>query len=271
MFGTEQKTVTRCMRMEEKTNNPFVVVYDWMVTEFGVSKAYLYALLYGLADGGEVYCSIKYLARRANASERQIIRVLNSLEKDGYIKKSSNGKRNKYILQNSPFLNAHIHDKMSPTDMFQVTKCHVTHDKMSPEYMTKCHVIRDKMSCDPYVDNKVIIKYDNKAIRKEREKEKELENAISQFIDFRKKIKKPMTDHAVELLRKKLDELADNDTDKIKILEQSVLHGLTGVYALDRPQPAANRNKANKDNVGFEPSYDMDKIKERIKDNTDIF
>ena len=59
------------------------------------------------------------------------------------------------------------------------------------------------------------------------------ETAIEQFKEFRKSIKKPMTDKAVELLLKKLDSLAgDNEQKKIAILDQSIFHGWQGVFAL---------------------------------------
>lgn len=56
--------------------------------------------------------------------------------------------------------------------------------------------------------------------------------SLESFIEFRKKIKKPMTDKAVVLLLNKLDKLASNDEDKIAILEQSILHGWQSVYEL---------------------------------------
>jgi hypothetical protein len=60
-----------------------------------------------------------------------------------------------------------------------------------------------------------------------------LEKAIEDFKDFRKKIKAPMTEQAVKLLREKLVKLAgDNEDLMIRILEQSILYGWKGVFAL---------------------------------------
>jgi hypothetical protein len=67
-----------------------------------------------------------------------------------------------------------------------------------------------------------------------------LERAIDDFVEFRKKIKKPMTDHAVELLREKLSKLADNDTDRIAILEQSIVNGWQGVFELKQDKSRAS-------------------------------
>jgi len=59
-----------------------------------------------------------------------------------------------------------------------------------------------------------------------------LETAIEDFIKFRKKIKNAMTDKAIELLKIELSKLTDNDTDKIAIIEQSILNGWKGVFPL---------------------------------------
>lgn len=59
------------------------------------------------------------------------------------------------------------------------------------------------------------------------------EKAVEDFKDFRKKIGKPMTDHAVGLLRGNLKKLAgDDESLKIAIIEQSIFNGWQGVFAL---------------------------------------
>lgn len=59
-----------------------------------------------------------------------------------------------------------------------------------------------------------------------------LNNAVLAFVEFRKKIKKPMTEHAVDLLVRKLDVLANCTADKVEILNQSIINGWAGVYEL---------------------------------------
>lgn len=60
----------------------------------------------------------------------------------------------------------------------------------------------------------------------------ELNQAILSFIDFRKSIKKPMTDHAVDLLIKKLNEMSPSIEDQIEIINQSIMNGWQGVFPL---------------------------------------
>jgi len=55
------------------------------------------------------------------------------------------------------------------------------------------------------------------------------------FIDMRKAIKKPMTEKAMELAIKKLNELAPNDFEKQRqILNQSVFNGWQGLFPLKK-------------------------------------
>lgn len=63
-----------------------------------------------------------------------------------------------------------------------------------------------------------------------------LDKAIHDYINHRKKVKSPMTDHAVELMINKLDSWADNDEDKIKILEQSIFNGWKGIFPLNEQE-----------------------------------
>jgi hypothetical protein len=65
----------------------------------------------------------------------------------------------------------------------------------------------------------------------------ELETPLKEFLEHRKKIKKPMSDHAVELMIKKLVDLSGGDIKtSIQILEQSILNGWAGVFPLKQIQ-----------------------------------
>ena len=76
-----------------------------------------------------------------------------------------------------------------------------------------------------------------------------LDEAFKNYVAMRVKIKKPMTDRAIELAIKKLDKLSGGDTDTaIAILEQSVLNSWQDLYELK----GNNRQKVggvNWDNV----------------------
>ena len=62
--------------------------------------------------------------------------------------------------------------------------------------------------------------------------DEKLNQAVLDFIDFRKTIKAPMTDRAVELMIGKLDGMTPDNNEKIRILEQSILNGWKGIFPL---------------------------------------
>ena len=59
-----------------------------------------------------------------------------------------------------------------------------------------------------------------------------LKEALIEFIKMRKLSKKPPTDHALELLIKKLYQLSSNPETQILIVEQSILNNWQGFFPL---------------------------------------
>jgi len=55
---------------------------------------------------------------------------------------------------------------------------------------------------------------------------------IEQFISFRKKMKKPMTEYAVKLLIGKLEKLSREELEQIEIMNQSIMSSWLGVFPL---------------------------------------
>lgn len=65
-----------------------------------------------------------------------------------------------------------------------------------------------------------------------------LNQTVEDFIAFRKGIKAPMSEKAVELMLKKLDGMTRDNDEKIAILEQSIVNGWKGVFPLRQEQKA---------------------------------
>lgn len=60
----------------------------------------------------------------------------------------------------------------------------------------------------------------------------ELQATILSFIEFRRKMKKPMTEKAVDLLIGKLKKLSNSIPEQIEILNQSIINGWQGIFPL---------------------------------------
>jgi hypothetical protein len=69
----------------------------------------------------------------------------------------------------------------------------------------------------------------------------DLMQAILDFIEMRKKLKKPMTDKAIEMMLKKLSKLGDTDEKKIAILQESVMKSWTDIYELKGDSNGSNK------------------------------
>lgn len=121
------------------------------------------------------------------------------------------------------------------------------------EYMRNYREKQKAIACKPNskVNSKVNVNAleENREDKKRKEEEKnreekskpsvyypldeQLDKAFKDYVDFRKKIKKPMTDRAIELAMKRLDEMSNHNNDvAIQILEQSVVNGWQGLFEL---------------------------------------
>lgn len=62
--------------------------------------------------------------------------------------------------------------------------------------------------------------------------DEKMNQAIIDFIAYRKIIKAPMTAHAIDLMLKKLASLTKDNNEKIQILEQSMINGWKGIFPI---------------------------------------
>ena len=71
--------------------------------------------------------------------------------------------------------------------------------------------------------------------------DEKLNKAFCDYVEMRKEIKAKMTDRAVQLAIKKLNNLSGGDNDKaIAILEQSVMNSWKGLFELKEPKKTSN-------------------------------
>lgn len=128
---------------------------------------------------------------------------------------------------------------------------------------------------------------------KEKEKNKEKDNkkksvsapyvaddalnaAINDFIDFRKKIKKPMTEKAIQLMINKLNKLSPDIGMQIEIINQSILNGWQSIYPLNNNSTKQQTRqevvpdwmkKKNSFNSFQQNQYDFDALESELLGN----
>ena len=86
----------------------------------------------------------------------------------------------------------------------------------------------------------------------------ELNEAIIAFIDYRKSIKKPMSDRAITLLLGKLNKMSNSVQEQIEILNQSILNGWQGIF------PLKNDSGTGKKASFQGRDYDFDELEKQI-------
>lgn len=68
-----------------------------------------------------------------------------------------------------------------------------------------------------------------------------LTDTLYEFVKMRKTVKSPLTSHALELILKKLDKLAADNTSKIEILNNSITNNWKGVYPI-KSEPSHSKS-----------------------------
>lgn len=133
------------------------------------------------------------------------------------------------------------------------------------------NALKEKIKC---LENELKMLKDNKKERKPKKQTKsydeqiaeytqneDLQNALKAFIQMRSFIKKPMTEYALKLMLKKLDELGNNDTTKIAILNQSITHNWQGIFPLKDEYTKHEKQPEKKyDQNGYESEEELMKM-----------
>lgn len=130
------------------------------------------------------------------------------------------------------------------------------------------NALKEKIKC---LEKEIEVLKDNKKERKPKKQTKsydeqiteyteneELQNALKAFVQMRSFIKKPMTEYALKLMLKKLDELGNTDDVKIAILNQSITHNWQGIFPLkDEYTKQAKQPEKKYDQNGYESEEDL--------------
>lgn len=86
----------------------------------------------------------------------------------------------------------------------------------------------------------------------------EFDAAIEFFKDHRKKLKKPMSDHAVDLLKTKLETLAPNDKkQQVALINHAIEKGWQGVYPIDNFKKGDRVEPTGKDYTTSTSGYEI--------------
>jgi len=217
-------------------NQPFDMRSAWvdlllMVNHADVETVFDYKPF--VVKRGQCLTSVRKLSVRWSWSKDRTLKYLKLLESLNMIHKESNNQRTLITIENYDVYQS-LQDTTSDTER----------TRPRPRPGRKADTGKDTGS--PQTNNEKNEKNENneKNVNKYYPTDDALDKAFSDFVEFRKKIKKPMTDRAIELNMKDLEKLSGGDNDlAIKIINQSIKRGWQGLFELkeDKQQSLADQ------------------------------
>ena len=172
---------------------------------------------------GFAYPSQPRLIEETGLSKNTLLKCLNELEEKGYIKRvKEKGENNKYYINSSIKIDTSTSIKINTSEdvtsikndtrgSIKIDTLEVLNTSNKKEKEKKTNI--DKI-IEAYTKNDLLIE------------------AIKDFIKMRSTIKKPLTDRALKTLLNKLDNIANDDLEKVEILENSIMNCWQGVFEL---------------------------------------
>lgn len=209
------------------------------------------------------YCWAKnsYFADLYGVTKETISRLLSNLDKQGYIKI-------KLVYEGKEIKGRKIYINPSiPIDEKDNTYCSKSQAPIDEKVNTP---IDGKVKDNNTIYNNTINNTSNKKEKTEIDKlileyteNVDLRNNLYEFIKMRKGIKAAITTVGLDRLLKKLDNLAKTDTDKIKILDNSIMNSYKGIFPLKSEADKSDKNVAGFNN--FKPrEYDYDHLEKKL-------
>ena len=173
-------------------------------------------------EKGYAYPSQSTLIKKTGLSKNTLLKCLDELEKEGYIKRfKEKGENNKYYIDIS-FINSKVGTSIKNNTSSSIKNDTRGSIKINTLKVRDISNKKEKENKKSNID-KIIEAYTKNDL---------LVEAIRDFIKMRSTIKKPLTDRALKGILNKLDTFATNDLDKIEILENSIMNCWKGIFEL---------------------------------------
>lgn len=195
-------------------------------------------LLYGeitalCNEKGYCWASNQYFAELYNVSDRTIKNWISQLADKGYIQRSVKyregteeieqrklfiGRENNFTTSGNYFPDPRENNFTTPSENnFPVNNTSINNT------FNNTNIYKGKKKQKSETVNSVIAEYTEN---------KDLQDALHDFVDMRTKARKPLTVRAMKLSLNELDKLAVDDVTKIAIVNQSIVHSWLTFYKL---------------------------------------
>ena len=229
-----------------------------LAKEYGMSESVLFLhLAYWVqtneASGQNVHGGVAWTFNTVHAfaalfpcwSERTIQKALVNLERVGLIQSArlSSNKRDRTKWYTLTEKGRNI------SGIFKRKKEHLQDAKIASSNTQKLRDATRKKATSFYIYKDNSTKITTKSIARESAScSPQLSEAMHDFEEMRKKMRRPLTEKAKEMILKKLAKLAGGDEEKeIAILQQSIMNGWQGVFPLHEDDNRYGKEKSVKD------------------------
>ena len=232
----------------------FYVVHGWMLTDMDMkgNEIAVYAIIYGFSQDGESTFKggLQYLADWTKTTKRGVMKNIQSLVEKGYIEKIENvingvkfceyratefhrvvnrvQRGSEQSSMGSELSSMGGSELSSPNNIYKNNKDNNIKGNINKKGASACE---SKNAINNETKKKNVLIY--------YPLDEKLNSAFSDYVYNRKKLRKPMTDRAITLAIKKLDEMTHDNDEKIEILNQSIMNGWAGLFPLKDEKKAS--------------------------------
>lgn len=201
----------------------------------------------GSLDQGEkgCYASNEHLANFCQCSKTKVSTAISKLIECGYVYiQNFDGRKRELKSRLSNFERQNIENCKAEYQNLKESNTDINTDNNTNNTLSK----KERKSKSKSYDEQIA----------EYTQNEDLQNALKAFLQMRSFIKKPMTEYALKLMLKKLDELGNTDDAKIAILNQSITHNWQGIFPLkdgNTKQEKQPENKYDQNGYGSEEEF----------------
>ena len=231
-------------------NDNYILVHGWMINELNLkgTELLIYALIYSFSRDGKTRFqgTYQWIAETVGVTRRQVIDTIKRLIEKGYVTKHEKCINGTLFYDFSASgVDFTPSEKTSPGECKNFTG---GSEETSP------HKNNNHSNKDIYIKKDTYVSKENSLSDTidEYTSDDELRTALYEFVEMRKRIKKPLSPYALKLALKKLKALGNGSVSKeVQIVNQSVLGCYQGLFDLKPDQTKKTGATIFGDNLTF--------------------
>ena len=181
---------------------------------------------------GQVVTSYAHLAADLGFSVKQVRTALDKLKKTGEVASESTNRFTIITIENWEKYQSCDEDEGKPEGKQEAIKGQTEGKQEASKGQQRKNDKKDKND----KKGKKYIKAD--APERFFPEDEKLEKTFRDFINHREALKKPMTENAAKLMIGKLEKMTTSNSDRVLILEESMMNGWIGIFPLKEGQRA---------------------------------